>query len=104
MVADIGTMLELEVLRDFAAVVVDEVAVDRCHGALIVANADASLEVVADAEEPLATEGPVVEIFDPEGQVVQVGEENVVVDTTVFAVDHEVTQVETHQVARSPRV
>src|SRR5207342_2515297 len=93
-----GSNAELEVLDDFAAVVVDEVAIDRSHGSRIVADADAGLEIAADAVEPLAAEGPVIEVVDLEGQVVQVREQHVAIDAAVLAVDHEVAHVETYQV------
>ena len=57
------------------------------HGLLVEARAEARLEVLADADDPLAAEGGAVEVVDVEGERVralrQILHQHVVVDARV---------------------
>src|SRR6185503_6080406 len=57
---------QLEILFDFTAVLVHEIEIDRRHGARLEADAEAALELVAEADQVLAAERERIEVLDVE--------------------------------------
>jgi hypothetical protein len=85
---------QLEVLFDFTAVLIHEIEIDRRHGARLEADAEAALELVAQAHQVLAADGHGIEVVDVEREKTQVVDEHIVGDARVGRARAEPTQME----------
>ena len=94
---------EAEVLGDLAAVHVRVVVVHAGNRALVVPEAEADLEVVAQREVPRSAHRSAVEVVQPESEQVQVLEQHVAVDPAVVALDRELARVERDGLLRACR-
>src|SRR6476661_4552716 len=75
---------KLEILFDLRTVVVDEIAVDARHAALVEAAAHASFQVVAQREQPFAADRDTVEVVHLEDEIVEVADNHVSRDATIL--------------------
>ena len=83
-----------KVLEDLRTIDVDEIGVDARHRPLVEPQTDASFEVVAQTDEPVAPDGAVVEVAEIKGEQVEVLDQDVVLDSGGFAANREVPKVE----------
>ena len=98
-----GNDPQAEVLGNLGAVDVHVVVVDAGHRPLVVAEPETHLEVVSEVEVPRSAHCPAVEVVEPEGEDVQVLEQDVAVDPAVEAPDRELPGGERDGVLRERR-
>lgn len=85
---------EAKILIDLAAVVIDEVFVDRRDRAAVEADARANLEVLGDWNQPIGAYRRTGEVAHLEEQQVPVLDEDVVIAASVEAAGHEAAERE----------
>ena len=103
MVAVPGTMRRRKSCVNLAAVDVHVLVVDAGNRPLVVAEAQTHLEVVPEGEIPGSAHRPAVEVVEPEGEDVQVLEQDVAVYPAVEAPDRELPGGERDGVLRERR-